>query len=732
MKEKMKTSVWDGCRRVPAGILIIWLISTGCGRELRAQQTLEFSMRQGQPYPWNSTAYPVDQRIRVSAGAGWKATVTGELLNACGQTCFSVKPKPDSDPGDAVVSFLGLGSENLPPGVHTAVLTIGAQRWNIRLTVNRRQPYLPVFYRSGYPQGCRNSHPQMLQEDTCDIADEQPAKSLEGLRKPGDVWTDPQFGSPVHRVTPSGYPMEYSTVRVFSANAKYMLAGDSEGFLVVWDREKSRPVGDRFSTSGLAQTVWDPNIEERIWFVKDGKIGNRNVVTGALTIAADYSRPSGARPSLAALDTGGTADNTDDNWWVFTDGKQSMVCALDLNDLKPANQEEHLFCASYAKLGLRLVDFPQVTQVDRESGKRYVLILSEPRAHVFSVNTEAKNLAYEFEMPSEIITPHSDVSQDDEGRQVLFWNWYDPYGNKTFVASAQLNKREKMTRPVEEGGGLSLLYSVYGGAFWSDYHFGCNWSGDCVTSGYVVSTPGGIPNWTVADVKSGSSCVVQLASDHPFRTGMEVAVGGVGEMSGVNGVGRVRVIDSRTLELDRSCSGKYQRKTGHVAEAKQWTPAAPNRDEIVFFHLGGEVRRIAAHRSKIWAEHGNLNTYWAAPEAGISRDGRYIGISSNLGLPEQNSLLWAEVDLSGEIRKVEIRPGEKGATVHWDGPEDVTIRVSPYADMSRLAFNHKYPAGEGQRERAIDGLSPDTVYYYQLSGANSARQGTFRTLKAQR
>ena len=130
-------------------------------------------------------------------------------------------------------------------------------------------------------------------------------------------------------------------------------------------------------------------------------------------------------PSISEMNTGGPADNTDDNWWVFTEPNAKLVCAIDLNVLAPANQEDHLFCSSYSALGIQLLDFPQITQVDRESKKRYVLLFSAPRAHAFSVNIATRKLDYEFEMPKEITTPHSDVGQDEGGRQVLFWTWYD-------------------------------------------------------------------------------------------------------------------------------------------------------------------------------------------------------------------------------------------------------------------------------------------------------------------
>lgn len=709
--------------------LIAILSVSGLGQVLYGQ-TLEFQMRQGQPHPWQSTAYPEDQFITPTASNGLTAKITGELLAACAGACFTVKPRAGGIGGEMAISFAGHGAELLTPGLHTADVGMGPQHWTVRLHVLKRAPYLPFFYRAGYPMGCRNSNAQMPFQDTCVISNEQPARGLGALERPGDSFRDPQFGSPVHRMTESGFLLAYSSMRMFSANARYVLVADSDGFLHVWERESNRQLGAPFSGFNFSQAVWDPMLEERLWFIAGGQVGYRDVRTGKVNIAADYTGTKEGRPALAGMTTGGTADNTDDNWWVITEPKEKLVCALDLNGLMPANQEAHLFCSSYSALGIRLVDFPQITQIDSESKKRYVLLLSEPRSHVFSVNTVSRKLEYEYEMPAEITTPHSDVSQDSHGRQVLFWAWYDRFGDKSFSATSLLNKREKMTRPIEEGGGLALLFPIYAAGIRTDAHFGCNWSGYCVQSLYADPVPGGIANWTITDVKSGTPCVLRVSSDHPFKDGDQAVIGGVGEMSGVNGLHVVKIIDSRTLDLEgKTCRGRYERKRGHLTEARQWAPTAPNRDWITVVRLDGEVRPIAIHRSKLWAEHGDLYLYWAAPQAGISRDGKYVGFTSNLGLPEPNSVLWAEVDTSDEIRNANVRAGLDEAMMHWEGPPDATVRVSPDRDFQNVVFMHRFTANQ-VGDHSIPGLNADTVYYYEIAGTNSAARGSFHTRKA--
>ncbi|MEQ1885793.1 MAG: hypothetical protein ABL967_12080 [Bryobacteraceae bacterium] len=623
-------------------ILGISLLLPACGQV--TPQTLDFRMRAGEPFPWNSTAYPENQIIRLQAASN-TARIGGEMSTACGGPCLMVRPRSGGSPLELEVSFEGRGAEQLNPGVHTAIIEIGRQSWSIRLTVLERKPYLPFTYLPGYPKGCRNSDPHLPQLDTCTISNEQPGENLNGLARPGDVLVDPQFGYGIHRLTNPGFSLAYSTIRMFSANARYVLGADGEGFLRVWERETSMPVGQRFNSSNISQTVWDPSVEQRIWFMNGAQVGYRDVLTGSVTVAADFRKSRGTRPAFSELSTGGTADNTDDNWWVFTEPKVKMVCAVDLNGLVPANQEEHLYCASYAELSANVVDFPQVTQIDSESKKRYVLLLSDPRAHVFAVEPAQHKLTYDFEMPSEIKTPHSDVGQDSQGRQVLFWTWADRFGNKAFIATGLLNKGPKLVRPVEEGGGLSLLFPIPDSGARTDAHFGCDWHAHCVASFYSEVVAKGIPNWTISNVRPGPSCVVQFETDTPFKDGASIAIGGVSEMQGVNGVHKVKVLDPRTVVLDgKDCSGQYSQKHGHAAESRQWSPPAPNRDWVVHISLDREVRPVVIHRSKLWAEHGDLSLYWAAPQAGLSRDGKLIGFTSNLGMPESSSIFWTAVE----------------------------------------------------------------------------------------
>ncbi|MES1261392.1 MAG: hypothetical protein ABUS49_06610, partial [Acidobacteriota bacterium] len=64
----------------PGGLIAVWLCLSGCSQQLSGQ-TLDFRMRQGQPFPWQGTAYPEDQSIQVAAASGWTPKITGELLS---------------------------------------------------------------------------------------------------------------------------------------------------------------------------------------------------------------------------------------------------------------------------------------------------------------------------------------------------------------------------------------------------------------------------------------------------------------------------------------------------------------------------------------------------------------------------------------------------------------------------------------------------------------------------
>ena len=695
-------------------------------------QILNFQMRQGQPFPWNSTQYPEDQTVQVEGSGAWVAKISGPMATGCytwKAACFTVKPRTGGVPGEAVVSFQASGSETLLSGVHDGEIQIGTQRWVVRLTVLPRRPYLPFYYRQDYPRGCYNSDPQMPHADTCAITNEAPAQNFAALRDAGSQYLDPQFGSPVHRVSPSGFNVSYSSMGAFSATGKYMLTVDTEGFVQIWNRQAKTKAGERLNVFNIGQAVWDPDIDEKIWYFEGARVGYRNIRTGQNTIVANYGSSRGGRPAFEKLDTGGTADNTDDNWWVFVEEKQKQVCAIDLNGLAPNNQEDHLYCMGYARLGIQILDFPQVTQVDAISKKRYVLILAAPRAQVLSVNAASHSLTLEYQMPGGLSTPHSDVGQDSSGQQVFFWTWYDPHGDKNYIATAALNKNELMLRPVEEGGGLKLIYPLFTGGQITDTHFGCNWRGYCVASFYRELSPEtkGIPSLAINEVRSGAPCVVRTAVNHGFRTGQSVAIGGGGGVTNLNGVKPVQVVDARTLSLTGACTGNYGAQKAYVAEAKQWSADSPNRDEVVVIRLDGEVRRVAMHRSKRWADQGDINAYWSSPRASISRDGAFVAFSSNLGLPEPNSVFWAEVDQTGEVKNAKVESLDRQALLSWEGSEAVAVLVSSRYDMEDLVFSYRHFLGETM-QRWIDGLMPDSDYFFQIVGDNGAWFGSFRTL----
>ena len=158
-------------------LLTLCPFSLGYGQNLNSQ-TLDFQMRQGEPHPWQSTAYPEDQFIAAIGVDGAPVKITGEMLTACDGACFTVKPRAGEQASELAVSFAGHGAELLKPGVHSASIEIGSRRWTVRLNVLRRYPYLPFFYRAGYPTGCHNSDVHMQYEDTCVISNEQPADKI--------------------------------------------------------------------------------------------------------------------------------------------------------------------------------------------------------------------------------------------------------------------------------------------------------------------------------------------------------------------------------------------------------------------------------------------------------------------------------------------------------------------------------------------------------------------------
>jgi hypothetical protein len=711
-------------------ILILALTPVAC----RAQAApfpaaLTFHMRQGQPYPWNSTVYPASKFITVTAAGAWTATRGGTLSAGCSGPCFTLSPSSGNGNATITVSFLGSGSELLGPGTHSGTVTIGGSVVALTVEVQKRLSYDAFVYPPGYPMGCVNTSSSFPHADTCTISGERPSSTALPIPSAGGSYTDPNFGNTVIRLTNSGNNIQYGALSAFSATSKYVLTSDPEGFLNIYRlADRSVAYGPISSGINISLAAWDPVDNEKLWYLEGSTIRNRALNSGVVTVAADYTNAFGARPALPAITMGGTVDITDDGWWAFRSG--NTLCAVNLNGLTAATQESRIYCADMGPLGLYDIDFTQITQVDSESRKRYVVVLSAPLGHVFSVG--ASGLQYEYPLPSNVVEPHSDVGQDSHGRQIFFWNYGDPYGSRSYLATMQLNKGADMIRPVEEGGGLRFLYPSEPHDSQTDGHFGCTWKGVCVFAPYGNSA--GIAARSISAVTPATPCIITTAIAHGYSNGASVLIGGATGIIGINGVFTVTVTGPNNYTLNgRTCTGTYTANSANSVLNAATASQGPNRQEIVMVRPGHEIRRIAIHRTKIYDNGSTLLGYYATPRASISRDGRYVAFVSNMGIPESSSVYVADAGApTATVRLAAGTVDEAGtkAILNYTAPageSGATITVSVNPDLSSPVLSANDGLSSVSRQYVVTGLTANTDYWYRIATGRYAMQGQFRT-----
>jgi hypothetical protein len=694
--------------------------------------SLVFSMRKGEHYPNNSTKYPANQTLRLTGSGHWSAITSGPLSYQCDGPCITITPKSGVGSQTLTVSFLGNGAESLPEGSITGLISVGSQVVPLTLNVLPPRAFDENVYTPGYPVGCYNSSPYYSHQDTCQVPNELPGATSIDVPAPGVSKRDSLFGGDFTRLTPAGYNIQYSTISAFSATAKYVLTSSDNGSVHVFDRLSRTVAFANVQGINITFAAWDPYDDDRLWYMDGSTIRYRRLSRDETVVAANYTSGSGSRPAFTSITMGGTADITDDGWWVFTSGQ--TLCAVDLTDLSQAIQENKTKCANVTPLGLTFLDFAQVTQIDSESRKRYVVLMSIPQNHLFSI--QASGLVHEIPIPTgpNDVWPasHLAVGQDSEGRQLLLFNYHDIYGSRSYLATAFLNKGPRMTEPAEVNGGLRLLYQNDPQNWSTDTHFGCTWRGLCVTGNYGNSD--GILITNIASIKIGGRCEIVTRTPHGFAGSMTVLIGGALDVEGVNGLSSIEVTGAFSFVLSgRICSGTYRAGSGNVIRNVVTEANSPNRGELVVVRPGHEVRRIGVHRSKPFKNGYNLLSYFASPRASLNRSGQYIAFASNFGIPESPSVWVVDTSAPAGLRiwPQSTSVGQNSVILAYNVPEQQSSALVVISKSPDLASGIVARVYDGQtavsRSLNITSLQPGTTYYYRISTGQFSYTGTFKT-----
>ena len=522
------------------------------------------------------------QSVVISTDKAWsaKADSDGPWLSIT----------PDKGTGKTSV-VIGLNSDagHHPPGNLASKITFTAAdgaTGTVAITLHI-VPHLPdPLFSYGYADGPKSctAPPGYPDPALCTVPDEKPPGNF-APPKPGESYSDPNFGARVRVLAPPRSLHGYSAPSVFSATAKYALISQ-DGLPTIVEVATGKQQGGHMIP--IEGPMWDLHDDETLYFLSGPLVRKYNIRSKKLTTLVDYSK---APYRFTAIKTGSRGDTSKDNWIAFEAPQESSLCALDLTNVKT-------YCtrwdAAYGGVTLRTDNGGAIIAkgVDSGTGKRYVILVGRPIA-VFSVNAASGSLDFEYVGPEVYDWPggnndgicnpketclngdHIDTFEDSAGLQYIMSTLESVNPCEYSLDSFQMNKGTQMTWPVELGGGLKRIMALYKcgeGEVWADWHMGC--------------------------ARLGRYCVISTTYDNFLK----------------------------------------QHDANDTAPIRR----APHMSEIMVIRDNGqEVRRLMQHRS-VPLTGEEAQSYWSTPRACISADGAYVIADSNFGSPDKNRVLLIE------------------------------------------------------------------------------------------
>lgn len=510
--------------------------------------------------------------LTVQSSGGWWIKSNVDWLG--------LQPGSGTGSGAAKVA-LNDGALGLRAGEVRAQLTYGVNgstspTGTIAVTLRILKPQFsrPVYSYIDGPKGCTKTGSY---EDpaTCQVPNEKPPGNFAPPAR-GGSYVDPNFGAKVQILTNPQSWHSYSTPSALNSNSQYLLYSQSDQWTIQETFTGKTVRGNAPVGEG---SMWDANDPNLIYSIRNTRVERYNVKDNKSSVIADYSRGT---PRFASITAGGAGDTSKDNWIAFYAPTEKQICALDLNTPKT-------YCASYENRGTVALD-PSgrgtliSKGVDSQTGKRYVMLIASPTMGVFSVNTAAGRLDFEYLAPelldatgngNGICEPnetcykgeHADTFEDAQGIQYLVGEMEVNAPCSFGINSFRLNRPSLLT-PEEVGGGgrrVALLQTCGGVDPWVDWHLSC--------------------------AKKAAYCAVSTT---------------------YGGYNAARDPEDKTPI----------RRTAHLSEI------------FVIKNNGAEIRRLVEHRSVPFKTE-TTNGYWSTPRASISYDASYVVFTSNFGEPNK-------------------------------------------------------------------------------------------------
>ena len=484
-------------------------------------------------------------------------------------------------PGSLVAAVVNWRGERRTAGTWRASIVLKSSAGSVTVPVEwevRPAHPPPQFSYISGPAGCEGAdgYPD---PPLCKMP---PVLELSNALVVGTAYKDPTFGAQVRVLTNAPAYHTYSTPSPLSAHNKYLMVYEAGGVFDILDVATAKVLYKRVPSA--QSFFWDADDDDVYYYLHDAAVLKHSIRANRSTVLVDYSRPP---YQFREIQRGGTGDTSKDNWISFWAPDEQQVCALDLNQVKT-------YCTDYSLWQGRLpyhdIDFTLTSKgVDRQSGKRYVILVAPPAMGVFSVDTAAGKLKPEFRGPENpeghgnrdgicnpgeacLVGSHLDTLEDSAGIQYFVMDLETRSPCEVSVSTFQLNKGRDILTRAELGGGRKKVMTLWRcGPGWVDEHIGC--------------------------AKSAPFCVIS------------------------------------TQNVLRHSKDQSAAPTPHAGEL------------LVMRENGVEVRRLALTRSGNFSDSSGDDRYWSSPRAAISNDGSLVVFDSNFGEPNKQRVTLVQTGL---------------------------------------------------------------------------------------
>jgi hypothetical protein len=526
-----------------------------------APKTLHLAQVERGPLAWGTIS------VQSAGGAvdSWSATAnTGDPNDAW----LQLDSAGGTTPGKLGVTIVPWRGEIRKPGKYQGTIAIKAGTASVTIPVEWEvHPALPppaFSYLSG-PNGCKNAegYPDPP------LCTPLPLPDLPSSPLPGYSYIDPNFGAKVRVMTAAPAYHTYSTPSPLSAHSKYLISYLENGTWDIVDVATGKILLRRAPCN--QSFFWDATDDEVYYFPLGAAIYKYDMRAKQSSVLIDYAKVP--EFEFHEITRGATGDISKDNWITFWAMDEKQICALDLTHVKT-------YCADYSasqrKLPYGGIDFTLISKgADRQTGKRYVMIVAPPAMGIFSVDLASGTLKPEFRGPELIersngnhngvcdpgercmVGSHLDTLEDSAGTQYLVMDQETSQPCEVALSTYQLNKGIQMNKQVELGGGRKRVMTLWRcGPGWVDEHIAC--------------------------ARSAPYCVIS------------------------------------TQNVTRGGNAEFV-PTPHAGEI------------LVTRENGAEIRRLALSRSLLFNDAGTGN-YWSTPRASISSDGSLVVSDSNFGV----------------------------------------------------------------------------------------------------